>query len=573
MSTAYIPPGVTVQELVSSPLTPLLALPGSACLVGMSEGLLTRTDTIQLVGTTATILPGVSPGSTLTSDSILSITDATNPLVAPDGFDPSTDYTFTPSSFSLVRQVTSNTLSVAITGNPVSFTLTSGSVPAAGQVVRLTHSATTELVTVSGVVGQVVTVFTPIVNGYTTSGSTVTWGNIPDSDTLRVTYTYTPADYFTPIRLTSMTDVESRFGTAWNAQDSPTVGTVAGTQVNSPVSFAASMAFQNGATNVVLQPLYFVSSSTGLPVQPNSTQAAASATWSVVFNSLLDFDDINILIPVVGQSAPSVSDAVMLQIEQAAVAFVEAASNEGNLYVSIVGEDSSVSNTVAQEATLISHANSLESLNNGDTNQQMVFLNTSKFSTPSTGGTTPIGGQYVAAALAGMLSARSPAATLTRQGVAGINSVTDTRSLQAKNNNAANGMLVVENQGNIVWVRHGITMDNTSAATRELNVVRAKQYIVASVTQTLNTQVIGKVVADASAPTVVNNLMIGTLEDLRGQGILIAYSGVQSALTSLDPTTMAVKFTYQPSFVVNYITVTFSLDLTSGLLSVTSTST
>lgn len=568
MTLAYVPPGVTIAELTSPSIAPLLAVPGSICLVGVSAGTITRTDTIQLTSTTPSVLPGVPLNATMVSGSIVSAIDAVNPSVAPNGFISGTDFTFVPATYTLTRIVSSNTLA---TGDPVTsgastFTLASGAAPVTGRVVRFTNGSTTETATVLSVAGQVVTLASDLINSYTVAGTTVTWGTIPDGDSIYVTYTYTPSDYFQPIRLNSMTDIQQRFGNAWDPTSS---------FINCTLSFAAGMAFQNGASNVVLQPLFFVNQSTGALQQPTATQAATPSTWATVFNSLLSLDDINLLVPVIGQSDADVTDADEIQVFQAAQDFVYQNLNSENQYVcAILGEDSSGSSTEGQEATLIAHAQTLIPRYAAAVTQQLVFINTSQFSCSNATSSLLIGGQYVAAAVAGMLSARVPSATLTRQAVSGILAVTDLRSAAQKNNDAANGMMVVESKGSVVQVRHGITMDQTSVATRELNVVRAKQYIVESVSQTLDSQVIGKVVADGDASTLVNNVVIGALEDLSGANILSSYSGVQSQLTGVDPTTMNVQFTYQPIFVINYVNVQFSLDLTAQTITVdTSTTT
>jgi hypothetical protein len=58
-----------------------------------------------------------------------------------------------------------------------------------------------------------------------------------------------------------------------------------------------------------------------------------------------------------------------------------------------------------------------------------------------------VGGQYVAAALAGMLASYAVSTPLTRKPVSGFNGVNDFRSRQDKNDDAASGLLVVEQKG------------------------------------------------------------------------------------------------------------------------------
>lgn len=695
MSLAYVPPGVTVEELTSTAVAPLIAVPGSVCLVGLASGGITQTDSITLTRGTPVVLPGAPAGSSMTSGSILLVTDAVTPSLAPTGYSSTYAYSFNSTNRTIARLITSTTLSGSATSAQANFTLTavanvtsvttttgsltatvssggfpnvtfgmgvsgsniatgttvvsvasntltlsiaatgSGSatlsftdVPLVGQTVRLESAGvtvasvttaassyqatvasggfpsvsvgqtvtgtgitpgtvvqsivgntlvlnqaasasgtvtltftTTELVIVQGVASQVVTATTNLVNSYS-GGAAASWGAIPDGNTVYVQYTYTPADYFAPIRLNSMRDIQNRFGNAWDSTN---------TVINTPLSYAASLVFQNGATNVVLQPLYQLVNN--LPAAPAASGTGSNSdanVWSEVFNGLTALEDINILVPVVGQSQSGVTDNVQLQIEQAAQDFAYGMITNNNIYVEVVmGEDSSQSSSVAQEATLQAHAQTLTPRHNGIVTEQCVLVNTSQFAVANVSSSVLVGGQYVAAAVAGLLAANSPATTITRIPLSGILAVTDSRTASGKISDAANGLLVVENKGQIVQVRHGITLDDTSAATRELNVVRAKQFIIESVRQTLDTQIIGKVSADADAPTIVNNVVIGTLEELLGLSQLSGYANVQSAITSLDPTTMAVSFDYAPLFTINYINIQFALDLTANSVLVT----
>lgn len=562
MTIAYIPPGVSVTELTSPAVTPLLALPGSVCLIGLATGYITRTDTITLTGTTASSLPGLPTGATLSTTAVQLVMDVTNPSLAPNGFSATTDYSFNNAAGTITRQVTTNTLATAVTAGANSITLSTGPVPAAGQIIRLTNSPTTETQTVLSVSGQTVTLVGTLVNAYPATSTSVAWGNIPDGDSVYVTYNYTPADYFQPIRLTSMTDIQTRFGNAWDPTN---------TKINSPLSFAASLAFQNGASNIVLQPLFVETS--GVYTQPTATQAASPAVWASVFNGLLSLSDINLIVPIIGQSMTGVTDSIQLQVFEALQDFVYQMLTENDIYVyGLFGEDSSQSNTVAQEPTLIGHAQTIIPRYGGAVTEQLSMINIAQLSMSNQTSSFLVGAQYAAAALAGFLSAQQASASVTRVAISGFTAVTDYRTKSQMNNDAANGMLVLQNTGNVVQVRHGITMDQTNVATREMNVVRAKAYIVQSVSQTLNTQVIGQVVADDNAAATVETLVIGTLEDLRTLGYLVNYGNVSAALVSLDPTTMTVSFSYSPAFMINYIDVQFTLDLTSQSLSVTTTS-
>jgi hypothetical protein len=119
-------------------------------------------------------------------------------------------------------------------------------------------------------------------NGYVfdNSAHTIARGGtstIPDGNTVYVTYDYTPADYFFPIRLDNMQDITDRFGSAYDST---------GSAINSILTYAAAVAFENGASDLVLQPLYYNNS--GTRQEPNATQAADAAVWANAFVGLRD---------------------------------------------------------------------------------------------------------------------------------------------------------------------------------------------------------------------------------------------------------------------------------------------
>lgn len=495
MALAYKPPSVTVTEIVTPTISPLLAAPALIGIVGLSQGYQVRTDQFALVGTSPIVLPGLPAGSTVSSvDFVKDAVDPSKGQTNGNGYTLTTDYTVN---------------------------LGAGTISRVGA------------------------------------------GAIADGRLVNVTYKYIPTDYFSPIRLSDMGSIENRFGPGLDST---------GTTISSPLSYAAQIAFENGASSVVLQPLFVRGTpgdATTTPSAPNPTQAAALTSWSDTFWVLRDIEDINVLVPIVGQSMPNVGDAVQLSIMQAAQDHVNFMASQQQMVVTVLGEDSSASSSVAQKATLLTHASTLAGRYGGAMAQQTVFVSPAKYTRalPSLGRQITVGGQYMAAGIAGMLASRPVSAALTRKFVSGFTSVADARDLQEKNTDAGTGLLVVENvRGNIV-VRHGITLDVTSTQNRELSVVRAKHRMIESVRDTIDKQIIGQVIADNNAPSVVSSTVALVLEGLRRDGDIVDYSGVESRYLSLDPTTVEVRFSYRPAFPLNYVNIVFSIDLTTGIVS------
>jgi len=382
-------------------------------------------------------------------------------------------------------------------------------------------------------------------------------GGIPDGNTVYVTYKYTPNDYYLPIRLSNLADIQNRFGNAYNN---------AGTAINSRLTYAAELAFENGAVDLTLLPFFYNNS--GVRQEPSDVQAAAASNWAENFVALRDIPGINIIVPVVGQSDASVGDSNQLGVIQALQDHIKFMNTEQQYIVGIVGEDSSASSSVAQKATIINHAGVISGRYGGGLAEQMVIVSPSKFtrSVPTTsGGTLTVGGQYMAAAIAGMIAGRDVSSSLTRKLVSGFASVADLRTKADKNADATAGLTVIEQRGLSIVVRHGITLNTTGGtAKREISVVRAKHRVVESVRDTLESQIIGQVIADGQAPIAVQMAVINVLDQLRSANDIVSFQNVQARALTTDPTVIEVRFAYRPSFPVNYINVGFSLDLTSG---------
>ena len=387
-------------------------------------------------------------------------------------------------------------------------------------------------------------------------------GAIADGRLVNVTYRYVAADYFDPIRLFDMAAVEERFG--------PSV-TASGNAISSHLSYAAAIAFENGAPSVVCQAL-FRRSTPGDPTTARNdvddTQAAALSSWTDTLFVLRDIEDINILVPVVGQSQPNIGDATWLSIAQAFQDHVQYMKTNDQHMVTILGEDSSASASVAQKATLRTHVGTLAGRYGGAVAENTVMVSPSKFrrAFPAYGVTNYIGGQFVAAALAGMIASRPVSSSLTKKSVSGFIEVAPWASglsKQDKDDDASVGLLVIEQSKGLITVRHSVTTATDQSARRELSVVRAKHRLIESIRDTLDRQIIGNLIADENAPFVVASAVSGVLAELLQQRDIVDYGPPSARIMSLEPTTIQVKFSYRPAFPVNYIDVSFSLDLST----------
>jgi hypothetical protein len=515
MTTPYTPPSASVVEQITyGGGVPSIVGTSDVCLVGVSQGYITVTDQIAVTVTGSQTLPTLvlNPGASLSS--VISVVDATT--IVSGG----TSYTYaTPADYS--GTTGSTTPGIFVTG--------------------------------TGAIAQGITARTTVL--------------------LYVTYQYVPANYYSTTRCYDFASVQSLYGPAFNT---------AGTAINSLLSYGAFYAFQNGASSVICQPL-FARATPGNPAtaqqQPTAANWFSSTTWADSLYVLRTWDNIDIIVPVAGQSQVSGTDAGQLGIFEAVQDHQVFMNTEEQFLLSIFGEDSSASTNVAQMATIRSHVQTLQSRYSGTIAQQNVMINTSNFSAPlpsSTQTSFAVGGQYVACAIAGALASQtSLSSSLTRQVLSGFVGVLDTRLVSDKNIDAGDGLMVIDQPTNTTQarVRHAITTDTSGPARSELNVIRAKFAMIESIKVTLENQIIGRIIADANSPYVVRSAISGVLSLLQQAGDIVSYTVPVCTLSSLLPTTIQAVFSYRPAFTLNYVQVTFSLDLTNSVITTASSST
>lgn len=533
MASVYTPPGTTVTEVTTQSVTPLLASPADICIIGVAGqpgsgyAQLTTTDVVLLQGTNPIQLPTIAAlnnDATLVSP-IISVTDILNPSYG------------TPLGAGYVEGT--------------DFSASYGEGPPDGSSATITRLGA---------------------------------GNIPDGTLVAVTYNYFPSDYWNAIRLFDIGSVESRFGSSYAQQTNNQTGQVYYTGIGSQLSFAARMAFNNGATSVICQPLF----ARATPGNPSTAQQSPSAgavgdqsTWSDTLYTLRPFTDLDIIVPIIGQDNVNVSNESVLEVFEAVQSHESYMNSQQEYIVGIFGEDGTASNSIFQQllggssGSVRSHASQLQSNFGNSLSSQNVLINNTSFQVVSPGGysnTFNVGGQYAAAAVAGAIGGRAVSSSLTHSTLIGFSNITDPRTPSDKNNDAAAGLMVIETHQGTIRVRHSITLDIIDGPARsELSVVRAKFMLMESIQQTLDSQIIGQVIADGNSPIVVASAITGVLSLLQQSGSLVSYSSVTSLLTSLNPTIITATFSYRPSFAVNYVNVTFSLDLTSGTVSGTTT--
>ena len=595
MAIDYKPPGIEIKEYTDASISALVATPDSICIVGPTPGPVKGSATVQLTDATSATGTAVQGVKIITGVTQTTGAFAIGQTISGTGIASNTYITdvsgITPNITLTLSTATSNSVSGTLTARgALLLDPTRGTVQAITKVIAADpNQVNTGTPTYDSTTGYTVNSYDFAALGTNTANTalgtnsiarkvspTGTYPSIDNNDTVIVEFTYYPVNYWNAQRFDNMSDIEARYGKAYTDDQK---------YVYSQVTLAASIAFENGASNVIIQPVFYQDPSTLDKRQPTPAELIATTnTWAKTLEALRAVDNIGIIVPISGQkvnystdasipvSAIELSDDTQISILktiQAHMAYQYTENDE--IIVGIFGEDGTDGTTYATQADLQGHASQLRAAYNGAYAQQSVLVSPSKFDKYTPNGTLlNLGGQYAAAAVAGMLSSRAVSSSLTRKNIIGFNNINDARTKQQKTDDSKNGLFVIEQKGTLIQVRHALTTDITSVAKSELSVVRAKQKMVNSLRKTVDEQIIGTIVADNNAPLVIGSAITGVLNRMVDDKEIVGFSDVQARTLTLNPTVVEVRFNYRPAFPVNYIQIGFSVDLNNGALNLSS---
>lgn len=353
-----------------------------------------------------------------------------------------------------------------------------------------------------------------------------------------IAITYIPSDYYSARLITNYSDAEEIYGLPFNTSN---------TTVLTPLTLGIKFAFENGARSVYALPISTANKST-------------STAWQTALNTLHGVENVSIVVPVISDSTNQADIFTAVQNYQRT-------ANEAyqNQVFAVLGQDGTALDFAAGITALRTGAGNIRSSATGATySKQAAMVSPAKFTRSVDANTVyTLGGQYLAAAIGGMLSGRLPSRSITRQSVIGVSNI-EFRTRPDLDDDAGSGLLVVYPQLGLNQVRHAKTLDLTPTYESELSVVRAKGRMIASIRQTLETQIIGQTIADDLAGATVQAAVIGVLQLLKTAGEIVDFQDVQARLVTTDPTQMDVRFSYRPSFPLNYINVGFSINLATA---------
>jgi hypothetical protein len=375
--------------------------------------------------------------------------------------------------------------------------------------------------------------------------------NVSDGDIVSITYNYADSSYYQPRLVEEYDTILAIYGLPL-VSTPPTSPNAS--QVASPLSMGAKVAFENGATQLIT-------------VATNPTDGTQQQQYQAAYAKVANTFQAAIITPVFADDL-SVSSGTVAQLVQTLAQDLEghcvAASAQGYARIGLFGcprnfaesdlAMDAFAQTINNKRLVLTYPNRLQ-IFNGQSNQ-----------------ITEVAGCFLAAALAGVLSSVPTNRGLTKQSVTsfvGFSApVAQVMTKLLKDTLSSSGVTVVEiNRLNQMLVRHGVTTDMSALTTREISLVRIADTLFEVVQLGMESaQLIGEPI-DAEMPVRVKAALQSLLEQSVASELIVDYADLavkQQVFPTGDPSIIECKFSYQPAVPLNYITVQFSVNLQTG---------
>lgn len=355
---------------------------------------------------------------------------------------------------------------------------------------------------------------------------------IEDGEQVVVSYRYVDANFGTAKRFRDFDDVKAAYGDPF---------TLEGT-ISSPLSLAAQLAFDNGASDIICV------ASAGSP------SAVSRSQLSSAYAKLEGVYAANIIVPLpVGLTGTDLAPGDLINVGTDLKNSLLSATADRQYRTGLIGYESSVTKDPVSIAAGIASSR-----------VGVVWPNRWNFVT--NGQVVEVGGLYAAAAIGGRQASLAPQNSLTRKLVAGFAGFpSDLRQGMTKavrDSWSSGGLMVVEADRNgALIIRHGISSDPSSLYTRELSLTRSKDRMLQIIQDTLEASgLIGSPI-DTEMPVRLKGVIAGCLETALSSGLIVSYQNLKVRQSSVDPTVLEVKFEYLPPYPVNYIVVSYSINI------------
>lgn len=413
------------------------------------------------------------------------------------------------------------------------------------------------------------------VSGNTTSGTTATSG---------VNFNVSTNGAFTSITTSGITGVpisgtvSVTYGHFWGAYGTysnfnaltSTVGpAISGITILNPATLAAQFAFQNGASTVSVMPVARLAGSGTAQTSDWTRVFTASGSTASDPTYLTNLPGVDVIVPLYGfiSASGTVFASGSGTVVSGINSYLASQQNYGVLQRAFVGADGT-SNQITSSG--------LQALASGFNNARVSLsypsvINYNPGFNATTGLSTAsfnIPGYYVAAALAGLFTGQPSVATpITNKIVNGFNAIPNQISdIDAATNYLPYGVTVIRQKrdGNF-WVYQGLTtVSNPTWVTQEISLSAIGDALAKQVKSDLvNSQLVGGPLTNVTSAAVLGTVQ-ATLTNQVSKGLIQAYQNLSLALNPATPTTVNITFQYAPTYPINYIQVTMSLNTQTG---------
>lgn len=375
--------------------------------------------------------------------------------------------------------------------------------------------------------------------------------NVTAGTQVTINYNYADITYYQPQVFTDHQSMANAYGPAF-VTTAPSV--VGATQIATPLTFAGQLAFSNGANTI-------------LAVALNPSAGTLEQQYVAAYAQVANNWGATILVPVWSDDLAFPGGSNTTAFAQAMAADLNAACTTaaaaGYPRIGIFGLPRLYNESVTSVPTFTTTINSLRLV--------VAYPEIIQVYNGATGQLFTASGCFMAAALGAILSSLPINTGLTNQTVQGF-SLTQAE-IQAEtpafmNTLAAAGTCIVyQNWQGATQVRHGLTTNMSALNFREISMVRQNDALLVAVQQGM--QVSGLIGGPITSTTVatVQEALIGILQQQQNNQVIQSFTNVvavQQAFPGGDPTIIACSFQYLPAIPLNYITVTFSINLSSG---------
>lgn len=490
--TSYVPPGVYVED-TSDPIITAGGIPQSTlCLIGPALGYQTASENILIYSSTGTILA---------NEGIFTTAQVGPPAIAAP----------------VVRKTDGTLLAL---NTDYTFTVDSSGP--------------------GGLAGSITTI-QRIVNS----------PNINDGDTVTIAYAYADTTYYGPQTHSDYDTVLAVYGLPMvtTALDNPN-----SSQVSSPLSLAAKVALENGATRLIT--VATNPNDGDLRVQFQNAYAKIATNYSTTMIVSVLPDDMTVSTGTVASAVQQLAQDLRNHCVNASIAgygrigFFGAPRNYGEADLSFPALATSI-----DSARLV-----------------LVYPPRLQMFNSATSQITEVCGSYLAAACGGILSALPVNTGLTKKQLSSFQGLSATlKQLMTKtfkDSLSSAGVLVAEiDRLSRFSIRHGVSTDMTALNTREISMTRIADTLYAMVQTGMEA---ADLVGQPSTPEMsmrVKAALATILEQAKLSEVIVDYLDLkvrQQVAPSGDPSVMECRFAYQPAVPLNYIVIQFSLDLTTG---------